>query len=595
MIDEIYEPLDRFANEFKETFSRLTSETFERLRKQSGVDEDANVVLCRKIKKLQAKKEESSSRKSLFTTLIVLVCILCVFLIGFCFVAGSDQTAPSAKTGYKVIGAMLGLGVLLVYLFSYLIPEVRRTGRLVAKLTEIISENEAEAWAQMQPLNSLFDWRVMTGLIESTMPGIRFDPFFPEERLDDFHRSFGWDDSLNEEKSVVQALSGTLYGYPFIFGELKKMEWGKETYSGELRIHWTERERDSKGDYHTVSHSQTLTAHVTEPIPVYSTEKLLIYGNDAAEKLLFSRVPSKYSGLGEGIHTFGEKHELKKLRKYEQILTDESQYTMVGNHEFEVLFHAVDRTDETLFRFLFTSLAQQQMVKILNDRTIGYGDDFSFWKNEKLLFLKADHLEKTSIDTSPQQFSKYDLQEIKNNFQKRCEDFFRCIYFALAPILAIPQYQEKRPIQPDTSSDNKRKNRASFWEWESLANYYGDDRFKHESCITQCILKAQVSERTEEGHAIVDVQAYGYMGAERTTHVSVRGGDGRRHDVPVHWVEYLPVSRDSSFEAVEMEETAPAAPADPSRAEAIRDFFRVHSKDRADSLFRRAILSWIGR
>jgi hypothetical protein len=268
---------------------------------------------------------------------------------------------------------------------------------------------------------------------------------------------------------------------------------------------------------------------------------------------------------------------------------------MVGNHEFEVLFHAVDRTDETLFRFLFTSLAQQQMVKILNDRTIGYGDDFSFWKNEKLLFLKADHLEKTSIDTSPQQFSKYDLQEIKNNFQKRCEDFFRSIYFALAPILAIPQYQEKRPIQPESSSDEKRKKRASFWEWESLANYYGEDRFKHESCITQCILKAQVLERTEEGHAIVGVRADGYMGAERTTNVSVHGGDGRWHDVPVHWVEYLPVSRNSTFEAVEMEESAQAEPAEPSRAEAIRGFFRVHSKDRADSLFRRAILSWIGR
>lgn len=593
MIDEIYEPLDRFANEFKETFSRLTSETFERLKKQSGVDEDANVVLCRKIKKLQEKKKESNSRKSLFTTLIVLVCILCVFLIGFCFAAGADQTASPAKTGYKVIGAMLGFGVLLVYLFSYLIPEVRRIGRLVAKLTEIISENEAEAWAQMQPLNRLFDWRVMTGLIESTVPGIRFDPFFPEERLKDFHRSFGWDDSLNVDKSVLHALSGTLFGYPFILGELKKMEWGKETYSGELTIHWTESERDSKGDYHTVSHSQTLRAYVTEPIPVYSTEKLLIYGNDAAEKLLFSRVPSKHSGLGEGLNTFGEKRELKQLRKYEQILTDESQYTMVGNHEFEVLFHAVDRNDETLFRFLFTSLAQQQMVKILNDRTIGYGDDFSFRKNEKLLFLKADHLEKTSLDTSPQQFSKYDLLEMKNNFQKRCEDFFRSLYFALAPILAIPQYQEKRPIQTERSSGEKRKNRASFWEWESLANYYGEDRFKHESCITQCILKAQVLERTEEGHAIVGVRADGYMGAERVTCVSMRGGDGYRHDVPVHWVEYLPVSRNSTFEAVEMEESVQAEPAEPSRAEAIREFFRVHSKDRADSLFRRAILSWI--
>ncbi|HQC43147.1 MAG TPA: hypothetical protein PLV91_06720 [Verrucomicrobiota bacterium] len=71
------------------------------------------------------------------------------------------------------------------------------------------------------------------------------------------------------------------------------------------------------------------------------------------------------------------------------------------------------------------------------------------------------------------------------------------------------------------------------------------------------------------------------------------GGAPARCACPL--VEYLPVSRDSSFGVVEMEETASADPVDPSRAEAIGDFFRLHNRDRADSLFRGAILSWIGR
>ena len=151
MIDEIYEPLDRFANEFKEKFSRLTSETFERLKKQSGVDENANVALCRKIKKLQAKKEESDSRKSMFIMLIVFASILALFLIGYCFVTGTSQTASSAQTSYKMIGAIVGLVLVLIYLFNYLIPEVRRTGRLIAKLTEIISGTRQKPGSRCSP------------------------------------------------------------------------------------------------------------------------------------------------------------------------------------------------------------------------------------------------------------------------------------------------------------------------------------------------------------------------------------------------------------------------------------------------------------
>ncbi len=42
------------------------------------------------------------------------------------------------------------------------------------------------------------------------------------------------------------------------------------------------------------------------------------------------------------------------------------------------------------------------------------------------------------------------------------------------------------------------------------------------------------------------VTANGFRGVSRTDHVEVYGGDGRWHSVPVEWVEYLPVSQDST-------------------------------------------------
>ena len=57
---------------------------------------------------------------------------------------------------------------------------------------------------------------------------------------------------------------------------------------------------------------------------------------------------------------------------------------MMANRAFEVLFHAVDRDHPIQFRLLFTPLAQEQTVKLLRDREIGYGDDFAFRKSRMM-------------------------------------------------------------------------------------------------------------------------------------------------------------------------------------------------------------------
>lgn len=112
-------------------------------------------------------------------------------------------------------------------------------------------------------------------------------------------------------------------------------------------------------------------------------------------------------------------------------------------------------------------------------------------------------------------------------------------YFALAPLLCVPMYQQIRPQSAIYGNDMPR--RSSFWEHEALANFWGQDQFKHPSCVTNCILKTKEC-RLGDGKSSIAVYAYGYRTVQRLTYVSKYGGDGRWHKVPVYWDEYLPVT-----------------------------------------------------
>ena len=122
---------------------------------------------------------------------------------------------------------------------------------------------------------------------------------------------------------------------------------------------------------------------------------------------------------------------MKKLEKFARNLEDDSDFTMMSNREFEVLFHAKDRDDEVGFRVLFTALAQQQMVKLLNDGESGYGDDFAYIKQGTITRIVSEHLNNTSLSEPPFHSGHFDLQEIRKTFLESSAEFFRSIYFAL--------------------------------------------------------------------------------------------------------------------------------------------------------------------
>ena len=540
MKEDIYEPLERYVNEFKEKFSQIADKTFDEFVECSNVDISANRRTVAEIEQTENKKSGLQFRHSLlvFCAVILWIAVAASAVYACCIIFGDKGPKEHLAISLAVFAFALFLLLVLVH------PRISELGGLIEKLEQKICELKNTAWQQMSALNELFTWELLPDMMNKCVPGLEFDHCFFCGRLKELEDEFGWNGEFNDDISILFAHSGVINGNPFALFKYRSQVWGNETYSGTKTISYYETVRDADGKSHRELRYQTLVATVTKPKPEYIDRSAAVYGNDAAPELEFSREPSEYSGENGFISNIFKKRELKKLEKFARNLEDDSNFTMMSNKEFEVLFHADDRTDEVQFRLLFTPLAQQQMVRLLNDKEHGYGDDFSFVKSRKINMVFPHHLNEIDIDTDPGQFRHFSFDRIKDYFAARTNEYFKAVYFAFAPLLTIPLYQQTRSF--NTIYGDVDKENISFWEVESFVNYLGEQKFKHPKSITCNILKTTDCTPSDGGN--VTVEAHGFKGVERTDFVPVYGNDGKWHNVPVDWIEYIPVSRRSSLD-----------------------------------------------
>jgi hypothetical protein len=548
LIEDIYEPLLLFHNTLKEKHARNVAEFFETLVKKSGVKETPNSELVKKIKALEQVLARVQARQLKWKIIRAFVLTL---IIGSLIASGTalylhfnDSPIPQLVLIVSSGAACSVLGI--IFLLKKAAPVIKNIQADLAELNQLLAAEMNEAWKQMRPLNDLYAWNMATALVSQTVPRIEFDPFFNRARLQDLKTVFGWDDSFNENKSVLFAQSGAINGNPFVVAETLNFAMGTKIYSGAKTIHWSEWTTDHTGKRMRVTRQETLRATVEKPAPMYSREKFLIYGNEAAPHLIFSRTPSALSNKGDGFFAKMQlKNKIKKLEQFSRNLTDASQFVIMSNREFDALFNATDRNDEIEYRLLFTPLAQQNMVNLLKDTKIGYGDDFIFKKHKMSNIIFPQHLTGIDLSCQPAIFQTYDLATARKIFNEYHNNYFKALYFALAPLLTIPLYQQHRPHK-DIYQDVYRGENPAFWEYESLANYYGERKFAHEDSSTKNILKTEALATAEKSENVA-VTAYGFKGSERVDYVSVFGGDGHLHNVPVHWIKYTPVAKTSQI------------------------------------------------
>lgn len=529
MQKDIYDPLKEYVNVYRDKFKEVAEKTFSELAAEAQVDVGKNRETCRRIysEEDSLSKVMTSIRWQKVWRVLLWLCVAVGFIVGFTMYDVLDYV-DLLIVGFVIFGA-LGL------LFTDINPKIKEMKSERDKLTAKVDKLKKEAWQQMAPLNNLYDWDVLTRMMTKTVPRLEFDPYFTTQRLADLKATYGWSDSFNAGRSVVYSHSGLINGNPFVICRTRKMEMGTKTYYGEKTIHWTTEETDSDGKTRTVHHSETLVASVTAPYPEYFEKTRLIYGNTAAPDLIFYR---KQSGLADSEGSLKFKMKRHSLRKKSRDLSN-ADFAMMTNEEFEVAFDTSNRNNNQQYALLFTPLAQESMMNLLKDDKVGFGDDFDFGKQRMINVIFSKHMQSLNLDMNPQQYKGFDYDKAETDFYAINSRYFRAIYFCFAPLLCVPMYQQIRP-QEDIYGRNMQQH-SSFWEHEALANFWGQGRFKHPSCVTNCILKTEQLQ-TIGDNSTIKVNAYGYRTEQHLEYVSKWGGDGNLHHVPVYWDEYLPVT-----------------------------------------------------
>jgi hypothetical protein len=223
----------------------------------------------------------------------------------------------------------------------------------------------------------------------------------------------------------------------------------------------------------------------------------------------------------------------------------------MSNSDFEVLFDALDRTDEVQFRTLFTPLAQTNMVDLIRSQS-GYGDDFNFIKQKRTNRIISKHSQERAITLLPSTYISYSFDIIKESFVKKNAEYFKAIYFDFAPLWAIPMYQERPVHSLDPIPDLSQK--YSYKECEALSNKISKEHVVHPQTKTHAILKSCFVGSQGDTDEIC-VWAYSYDIIPRIDIVPVHGGDGRWHNVPVPWDDYIPLKTSNKFSVASAEHT----------------------------------------
>lgn len=538
----IFEPLAQYKNAFKPQHKENVARFFEELVTKSGINEAENKKTVSAIKTNEEKLKNETKRLNRFKLVRTLLIVLGVILIlaALFFFFNTDTFTDLGVGGAIAIGigaALLGVGAFLL-IFLVLNPRIKNASKRSDELRAIIQNLLELAWAQMKPLNELFDPMMTPKLVEQTVPLLKMDPYFDSKRFDYLHSKYGLANFTSVDESVEFVQSGEISGNPFILSRVLKTTMGQQVYTGSLTITYTVTVYVNNKPQ-TQVRTQVLNASVTKPKPFYKRDTHIIYGNEAAERLSFTRKPViKRDWTDKSLRSLIASEEKKMSKLVSDSLKKGTNFMPLGNSTFEAFFQAYDRDHETQFRLLFTPLAQNEMINLLKDKEVGFGDNFIFHKRKNLNEIYSYHSQEFDYSANPRHYYDYDITKIRERFNNYNNSYLHRFYFNLAPVLTIPLYQQHKPHE--FIYQTEYESFLSFYEHESTANQFSKADLAHPETKTDTILKTSLVTKGAD-YDIIKIDAYSYRTVQRTDFVPRRGADGRMHSVPVHWVEYIPL------------------------------------------------------
>ena len=544
--EELLEPLKLYKYELAYKHQDNIDAYFDELTKKSGVDIEANKQTCGEyygyLAQIKALEKKLGSQRGLRGFLI--------FQTVFGFIVGTGLIlaaiflrlqSPLPAIFYSVGPFLIIVSIVCIILNKTIIN--KRIDALNGQITILkkkADEKLAIAKEQMQALNSIYDWGIPSKLMSKTIPLIQMDRYFNVERFSHLVENYNYKPKQFDNVTTLFIQSGTVLSNPFMYKREYSCHMYQKTYTGSIVITWVTYSKDSKGNSYPVTHTQTLTATITRPAPGYGSGTELVYANEAAPKLTFSRQKSNANSMSDREISKLDDVWSKKLNKMQEDKIN-TGFTPLANSKFEGLFHAFNRNNEVEFRLLFTPLAQNNMFKLLTSK-VPYGDDFSFTKDKMINIIRSDHAQTLDFDGNPYHFRHFDYEKAKENFTAYNMKYFQGIFFDFAPLFSIPLYQQHDEY--DYHFTGKYPANHTHQEAEVMANFMDEDVFKPEDCRTNIILKSEFVSK-QNGADIFMMHAHGFRTEPRMEFVSKMGGDGHMHTIPVPWEEYIEVEKDT--------------------------------------------------
>ena len=551
---ELLEPISLYETRLKDAFHQNAIDRFEEMTKAAKTNVDANQQFCKIYYEETKIADALSKKRGWFIFFLVLMIIIAAGMT----TAGVIMILMAAN-GSLSQGLGIGLGIgLVVVSFIMLLPIIRlgiKIGQLSTEIEEHrkkAEEAKQAAYNEMKTLLNSYEWNMAASLFTRTTPLIQLDATFDVDKYQFLHDKFGYSAYKGKDMSTVFVQSGAILGNPFVFEKNYVQYMADHTYSGSLTITWTEYVTDSDGKRRSVTRTQVLTAYYTAPEPAYYYDTWLIYGNEAAPNLSFSRYPTNVNDMSDRqIEKYVTKFDKKLDKMVEQSVNKgDGNFTRLHNEEFEALFNALDRDNNVEFNLLFTPLAQENMIKLLrDDSNVAFGDDFIFKKRKVLNYIKSKHMQgSTSLDRDPESLFHFDWVVAKEMFVDYCDKYLKDVFFDLAPLISIPLYQQHKTTEYIYDEKFKFAHNVTQEEVESAANSHPISLFKHPATRSLgVILKGAFLSSTKGREDVCEITAHSFKGTDRVQYVPTMGGDGRMHNVPVKWVEYSPISKTTQF------------------------------------------------
>ncbi|EOA07497.1 Hypothetical protein, predicted transmembrane protein [Mycoplasma yeatsii 13926] len=531
--DIILDPVQEFESYLHKN-EQIIEKYFQEFTEQSEINIEKNRSQVKKINEAKHKLDRANTvlkRVKIWSIINIIVIVLSTLLFAFfiwALTSSQDMKNNEKPTAIicTVISGIVATGFLLTQVL-WTRKKRKEIDSIVDKADKTFKKELKKGYDQTSDLIILIDYGTKEKIFSETMPLIKFKRFLTQQGLDNFKKKYKpIDYYYDKELSCTALKSGSVYNNPFILSSSSKFAIESKEYVGTLTISWQETQGDK-----TVTKTQTLVASVVKPIPVRYDSSYLTFGIELAPNLNFTRT-------GAGLNQCSQKQKEKYAKKIEKSLYKYAEknlnFSPLTNTKFEAYFGAFDRNDDREFRLLFTPLAQENLVRLIEDNKASFGDNFDMIKQNKSLSITSNELIEFEINDTYPMIESYSYDEIKEYFFETNKWYFINMYSIFAPYFAMPTLNN---IDVD-SQDKKESSKVvlSKPEIEAQLSMLDNSLFRHKDTKTDSLLYVKSFDPDTQ---IAHVESKGYDIVERVDFVPVWGRDGNLHNVPVPWEEYI--------------------------------------------------------